>query len=148
MSNIVKFYPMFGSFEREQREREQWRREQRGMVILHLIWMFLKLSKGRRIISLFICNFVNMVRVNLIIYSVKHFYAPFSLQISLIWGIKNKGLEVVQTPPNPSPSFFKKYPNKVFKLLFLPLLYSPFPQHPNIASDVHYFSIYKIRYDL
>ena len=45
---------------------------------------------GRGIISLFIiCNFVNMVRVNLVIYFVKHFYALFSLQISPILGIKN-----------------------------------------------------------
>jgi len=49
-------------------------------------------------------------------------------------GIKNEGSEVVQTPPNPSPSFLKKYQNKVIKLLSLPLLYSPsFPQHPNIT---------------
>ena len=49
-------------------------------------------------------------------------------------GIKNEGLEVVQTPPNPFLSFLKKHSNKVIKLLSFPLLYSPsFPQHPNIA---------------
>ena len=32
---------------------------------------------------------------------------------------------MVQTPPNSSPSFFKKFPNKVIELLALPLLYSP-----------------------
>ena len=48
--------------------------------------------------------------------------------------IKNEGLEVVQTPPNPSLSFLKKHPNKIIKLLSLSLLYSPFfPQPPNIA---------------
>ena len=51
--------------------------------------------------------------------------------------IKNKRLEVIQTPPNPFPSFLKKHSNKVIKLLFFPLLYSPsFPQHPNIALRV------------
>ena len=34
-------------------------------------------------------------------------------------------LEVVETPPNSSPSFLKKLPNKVIELLSLPLLYSP-----------------------
>ena len=59
----------------------------------------------------------------------------YSPSKSLQFGtIKNEGLEVVQTPPNPLHSFLKKYPNKVIKLLSLPLLYSPsFPQHPNIA---------------
>ena len=55
-----------------------------------------------------------------------------SLQISSIWGIKNEGLEVVETPPNPFPSFLKKLINKIIELLFLPLLYSPsFFKHPN-----------------
>ena len=44
-------------------------------------------------------------------------------------GIKNKGLEVIQTPPNPSPSFLKKYPN----LLSLPLLTPP-PSPLNIQT--------------
>ena len=71
------------------------------MVILHLLWIFLKL-RGRGIINIFIvCNFVNMVRVNLIIHLVKYIYALFSFQISPIWGIKNEGLKVVRTPPNP-----------------------------------------------
>ena len=47
-------------------------------------------------------------------------------------GIKNERLEVVETPSNPSLSFLKKLPNKVIKLLSLPLLYSPsFFKHPN-----------------
>jgi len=57
------------------------------MVILYFVWMFLKLSMEGRIISIFIvCNFVNMVRVNLVIYLVKYFYSLLSLQISPIWG--------------------------------------------------------------
>ena len=60
-----------------------------------------------------VCNFVNMVRVNLVIYLVKYFYILLSLQISPIWGIKNEKLEIVRTPPNPSPSSLKKHPNKV-----------------------------------
>ena len=79
------------------------------MVILHLIWMFLKLNKGWRIISIFIvCNFVDMIMVNLVIHLIKPFYALLLLQIFLIWGIKNEGLEVVRTPPNPFPSSLKK----------------------------------------
>ena len=50
-------------------------------------------------------------------------YFPFkSLQFG---GIKNEGLEVVENPPNPSPSFFKKLSNMVIELLSLPLLYPP-----------------------
>ena len=56
--------------------------------------------------------------------------------------IKNKKLKVVQTPPNLSPSFFKKYSKKVIKLLSLPLLYSfSFSQHPNIGSVKTFFSL-------
>ena len=56
------------------------------MVIFHLVWMFLKLRK-KEIISIFIvCNFVNIVRVNLVIYLVKHFNTLLSLQISPILG--------------------------------------------------------------
>ena len=51
-----------------------------------------------------VCNFVNMVRINLVIHLVKYFYTLLSLQISPIWGIKNEGLEVVRIPPNPSKS--------------------------------------------
>ena len=44
-----------------------------------------KIKYEGRIISLFIvCNFVNMVRVNLVIHLVKHFYALLSPQISPI----------------------------------------------------------------
>jgi len=50
----------------------------------------------------------------------------YSLSKSLqLGGIKNEGLEAVETPQNPSPSFLKKLPNKVFELLSFPLLYSP-----------------------
>ena len=53
----------------------------------------------------------------------------YSLQFG---GIKNEGLEGVQTPPNLSPSFLKKLSNKVIELLSLPLLYSPsFFKPPN-----------------
>ena len=56
------------------------------MIIFHIVWMFLKL-RGRGIISFFIvCNFVNMVRVNLVIHLVKHFYILLSFQISPILG--------------------------------------------------------------
>ena len=60
------------------------------MVIFHLVWMFLKLSKwGEGIINLFIVyNFVDMVKVNLVIHLIKHLCALLSLQISPIWGNK------------------------------------------------------------
>ena len=55
------------------------------MVILNLVWMFLKFKGEGGIIILFIvCNFVDTVRVNLVIHLVKHFYALLSLQISPI----------------------------------------------------------------
>ena len=58
----------------------------RGNVNLHFVWMFLKLSTGEgNNLSFIVCNFVNMVRVNLVIHLVKHFYALLSLQISPIW---------------------------------------------------------------
>ena len=60
-----------------------------------------------------VCNFVNIERVNWVIHLVNNLCTLLSLQISPIWGIKNEGLEVVKTPPNPSPSFLKKLPNKV-----------------------------------
>ena len=82
------------------------------MIILHLLLMFLKLRE-REIISFFIiCNFVIMVRVNLVIHLVKHFYALLSFQISQIWGIKNEGLEIVITPPNPCPPSLKNIQTK------------------------------------
>ena len=51
---------LFGSLERkesrrEQRGREQWGGEQRRMIILHLIWMFLKLIWRKGVISLSSC---------------------------------------------------------------------------------------------
>ena len=49
-------------------------------------------------------------------------YVLYSPSKSLqFWGIKNEGLEVVETPPNPSLSFFKKLSNNVIELLSLPL---------------------------
>ena len=49
------------------------------MIILYLVQMFLKLRE-RGIISLFIvCNFINIIRVNLVIHLIKHFYALLSL---------------------------------------------------------------------
>ena len=68
---------------------------------------------------------INLEKVNWEIYLVNNLSTLLFLQISPIWGIKNEGLEVVKTPPNPSPSFLKKPPNKVIELLSLPLLYSP-----------------------
>ena len=61
----------------------------------------------------------------------------YSPSKSLQFGrIKNEGLEVVETPPNLSPSFLKKLPNKVIELLSLPLLYSPsFFKLPNKPFD-------------
>ena len=63
---------------------------------------------------------INLEMINWKIYLL---YSPFkSLQFKRI---KNEGLEVVETPPNSSPSFLKKLLNKVIGLLTLPLLYSP-----------------------
>ena len=68
-------------------------------------------------------SIINLERVNWKI------YLPYSYSKSLQFeGIKNKKLEVVETPPNPSkllPLLPKKLPNKVIKLLSLPLLYTP-----------------------
>jgi len=62
---------------------------------------------------------------------VNNLYTLLSFQISPIWGIKNERLEVVETPPNFSPFFLKKLPNKIIELLSLLLLYSPsFFKHP------------------
>ena len=42
--------------------------------------------KGEENISPFIiCNFVNIIMVNLVIHLFKHYYALLSLQISSIW---------------------------------------------------------------
>ena len=65
-------------------------------------------------------SIINLEMVNWEIYLL---YSPSkSLQFG---GIKNEGLEVVETPPNSSPSFLKILPNKVIESLSLPLLYSP-----------------------
>ena len=63
---------------------------------------------------------VNFVNNN---YPPRRHYAPLSLQISTIWGIKNEELEEVQTPSNPSLLFFKKFSNKIIELFSLSLLY-------------------------
>ena len=42
---------LFGSLERKESTGEQRGGEQRGMVILHLVWMFLKLVRGKGVIS-------------------------------------------------------------------------------------------------
>ena len=77
-------------------------------------------------------------------------YSPSkSLQFG---GVKNGGLEVVQTPPNPSkpvqippnpsPSFLKKFLNKIIKLLslppstLLPLFFLTSKQAIKLAKDV------------
>ena len=78
-------------------------------------------------------SIINLEMVNWEIYLVNNLSTLLSLQISPIWGIKNEGLEVVETPPNSSPSFLKKLSNKVIELLSLPLLYSPsFSKLPNM----------------
>ena len=65
-------------------------------------------------------SIINLEKVNWEIYLL---YSPSK---SLKFGrIKNEVLEVVETPPNSSPFFLKKLPNKVIELLSLPLLYSP-----------------------
>ena len=63
---------------------------------------------------------INLEMVNWEIYLL--YSSLKSLQFG---GIRNERLEVVETPPNSSPSFLKKLPNKVIELLSLPLLYSP-----------------------
>ena len=84
------------------------------MVILHFIWMFLKLSKGKgRVEGNIVCNFVNMVRVNWVIHLVKNFCTLLSPQIFQFKIIKNEGLEVARTPPNLFPSSLRKHPNKI-----------------------------------
>ena len=59
------------------------------------------------------------------------FYLPLDSSLDLLKtydlfeSLKNEGLEVVENPPNSSPSFLKKLLNKVIELLSLSLLYSP-----------------------
>ena len=51
---------------------------------------------------------------------------------------------MVETPPNSSPSFLKKLPNKITELLSLPLIYSTLlystPHHFLNFQTSHYFS--------
>ena len=54
-----------------------------------------------------------MVRVNLVIHLVKHFYTLLYLQISPFGGIKNERLEIVKTSPDPFSFSLKKHLNKV-----------------------------------
>ena len=49
---------MFGSLERERRVK--------GIVILHFIWMFLKLVRGNGVISYFFCLNVLKIRMKMI----------------------------------------------------------------------------------
>ena len=61
-------YGLFGSLEREesrgeQREGEQWRGEQSGMIPLHLVWIFLKLVRGNGVINHFSCLDVLKIRI-------------------------------------------------------------------------------------
>ena len=59
-------------------------------------------------------SIINLEIVNWEIYLL---YSPSkSLQFG---GIKNEGLEVVETPPNLSPSLLKKFSNKVIELFTL-----------------------------
>ena len=97
------------------------------MIMFDVVWCLKKLYER-------VCNFVNLEIVNWGIHLVNNLstllYSPSKfLQFG---GIKNEGWELVETPPNPSPSFFKKLPNKIIELLSLPLLYSPsFFKHLN-----------------
>ena len=76
--------------------------------------------------------FVNIIRVNWVIYLVNNLCTLLSLQISPIWGNEKWG---DKGSPNPSPSFLKKLPNKVIELLSLPLVYSlSFFKHLNTAE--------------
>ena len=61
-----------------------------------------------------------------------------SLQISSIWGIKNERFEVVKTPPNSFPSFFKKLQNKVIKLPSLFTLLPSFFKLPNNPLELRH----------
>ena len=88
-----------------------------------------------------VCNFVNMVGINLVIHLVKYFYTLLSLQISPIQGIKNEGLEVVRIPPNPSKSLLsslKKHSNKVIQPTLPPS--TPPPSKQAINPMVHFMS--------
>ena len=61
-------YGLFGSLEREESRREQkrgeqWGGEQRGMIILHLVWMSSKLVRGNGVISHSLCLDVLKIRM-------------------------------------------------------------------------------------
>ena len=74
---------MFGNLEGEE-TRGKRRVEENGYPPSYLNVSKIKYREG--IISLFIvCNFVNMIRVNLIIHLGQHFYALLFLQISPTW---------------------------------------------------------------
>ena len=72
-------------------------------------------------------SIINLKMINWKIYLVNNLSTLLSSPSKSLQfgGIKNKGLEVVETPPNSSPSFLKILPNKVIELLSLPLLYFP-----------------------
>ena len=108
------------------------------MVILYIAQMFLKLNKGIRIISIFIiCNFVNMVMVNLVIHLVKYFYALLSPPHS-----SQNPSKLLQIPPPPP---LKNIQTKQFNLLSLPLLYSPLLSiHPNKLLEIRLVGIFSL----
>ena len=65
---LCSFYGLFGSLEREEsrgewRGGEQWRGEQRGMVPLHLVWIFLKLVREKGVINSSLCLDILKIRM-------------------------------------------------------------------------------------
>ena len=81
-------------------------------------------GRGEGIINLFIvCNFVDMVKVNLVIHLIKHFCALLSLQISQIWGNKKLGVRSSQNPSKSLPLFHLKK-SKQSNLTYSHYLYS------------------------
>ena len=81
---------MFGSSEEEEgrgKENSGEESKEEWLTSTLLDVFKIKYLRRRRLISLFIvCHFVNMDRVNLVIYLVKHFYTLLFFQISSIWG--------------------------------------------------------------
>ena len=54
-------------------------------------------------------SIINLERVDWEIYPVNNLSTLLSLQSLQFRGIKNEGLEVVETPPNSSPHFLKNF---------------------------------------
>ena len=59
--------------------------EENGYYLLCLKVFKIK-GEWKKISIFIVCNFVNMIMVNLVIHLVKHFYALLFFQISSIWG--------------------------------------------------------------